>query len=489
MSGGINRRQALQVGGVGAAGVIIGGVGLSLTGLPWTTKPARSVADRGLELVQPDVVRSENGVFRTELVVAQTELEVAGITARMLTYNESVPGPTWILRPGDRLQVRLVNNLDEPTNLHTHGLSVSPEGNGDNPFLSIRPGESFDYHFELPKSHPTGVFWYHPHHHGSVANQIFGGLYGTILVEGEDEMPVSRTRVLVISDTTLARGGGVASVSHDEVMMGREGEQLLVNGQSQPQLSARPGERERWRVVNACTSRYLRVAVPEQDVLLLGVDAGHESTPRRVADVLLTPGNRADLLVTMRLGTSELVTLGYDRGSAMMGMMGDAGLSGPASLATVVVEGEDTPVNNPAHPERVPDRDLRDREPDHRREITMTMGMGGMGAGMAFGFDDRPFDGERTDQSVTSGTVEEWTIHNPTMMDHPFHLHVWPMQVVEEDGSVVAEPTWRDVINVSAGGAIRVLVDFAHHPGRSVYHCHILDHEDAGMMGVVASGG
>ncbi len=476
------------MGAIGAAGIVIGGAGLSQTGLPWTTTSVGPGTDPGLQVVQPEVLRSQNGVLRAELVVSQTEVEVAGTTARMLTYNGSVPGPTWLVRPGDRLEVRLVNNLDEPTNLHTHGLAVSPEGDGDNPFLSIGAGESFDYRFELPKDHPTGVFWYHPHLHGTVAAQIFGGLYGAIIVEDDDGIPVSHDRVLVISDTTLTQSGSIAPGSHGDVMMGREGELLLVNGQSRPQLSARAGERERWRVVNACTSRYLRLAVPGQDVLLLGVDAGHESPPRRIDDVLLTPGNRADLLVSMRPGTRELVTLGYDRGRAMMGMMGNAELSGPATLATVVVEGDGVPDEEQAIPERVADPDFRDRQPDNRREITMTMGMGGMGGGMAFGFDDRTFDGERIDQSVTTGTVEEWTIRNPTTMDHPFHLHVWPMQVVEEDGKSVDEPMWRDVINVSAGGYIRVLVDFARHPGRSVYHCHILDHEDAGMMAVVASG-
>ncbi len=490
MSTELNRRQSLQMGAIGAAGIVIGGLGLSGTGLPWRSGSTGAGGASGLEMVQPDAVRSENGVLRTELVIARTEVDIAGTTARMLTYNGSVPGPTWHVRPGDRLEVRLVNNLDEPTNLHTHGLSVSPEGNGDNPFLSIGPGETFDYDFELPEQHPTGVFWYHPHRHGTVADQVFGGLYGTILVGDDDEVPVSRERVLVVSDTTLTKDGGVAPVSFRQVMMGREGDLLLVNGQSQPQLSARPGERERWRVVNACTSRYLRLAVPGRDVQLLGVDSGHEGSPRRVDEVLLTPGNRADLLVSMEPGTSELVTLGYDRGSATLGMMGDGGdLSGPASLATVVVEGEETPPDRRAIPERAPEPDLRDRQPDDRRDLTMTMGMGGMGGGMVFGFDDRPFDGERIDQNATSGTVEEWTIRNPTPMDHPFHLHVWPMQVIEQDGKSVVEPTWRDVVNVRAGRSVTVLVDFARHPGRSVYHCHILDHEDAGMMGVVASGG
>ncbi len=486
---GISRRQSLQLGALGGAGIVVGGIGLSQTGPPWTTRPVGGSGDSGLDLVQPKVVRSKDGVLRTELVLSREDVELAGVTAQMLTYNGSVPGPTWHVRPGDRLEVRLINNLDTATNLHTHGLAVSPEGNSDNPFLSIGPGESFDYLFELPDDHPTGLFWYHPHLHGTVADQVFGGLYGAILIQDSDELPVSRDRILVISDTTLTANGGVAQVSQGQVMMGREGELLLVNGQSQPQLSGRPGERERWRVLNACTSRYLRLAVPGQDVQLLGMDAGHESSPRQVDDVLLMPGSRADLLVTMQTGTSELITRGYDRGSAMMGMMGNGELSGPATLATVVVEGDETPSDGRAIPERAPGPDLRDREPDNRREITMTMGMGGMGGGMTFGFDDRRFDGERTDQSVTAGTVEEWKIQNPTMMDHPFHLHVWPMQVIADGGTRVEEPTWRDVVNVPAGGWTKVLVDFARHPGRSVYHCHILDHEDAGMMGVVESGG
>ncbi|RMB61801.1 multicopper oxidase family protein [Tessaracoccus antarcticus] len=489
MRDGINRRQTLQMGAVGAAGILVGGVGLSQTGLPWTAGSLGSTPNSGRELVQPAELRSRDGVLRTELVASRTEVDIAGVAGRMLTYNGSVPGPTWILRPGDRLEVRLVNNLDEPTNVHTHGLAVSPEGNGDNPFLSIGPGENFDFRFDVPADHPTGVFWYHPHHHGSVPDQVFGGLYGTILVQDEHEAPSPRDRVLVISDVTLSSDGAVAQVSHAQTMNGREGELLLVNGQSQPLLSARPGELERWRVVNACTSRYLRLAAPGQDIWLVGMDSGHERTPRPVDDVLLAPGNRADLLVRMRRGTGELATLGYDRGRGMMGMVGSGDLSGPATLATLVVDGDDLPIDGRVSAQRIPDRDLRDRGPDNRRDITMTMGMQGMGAGMVFGFDDRPFDGERTDQSVTTGTVEEWTIRNPTTMDHPFHLHVWPMQVVEEHGRSVDEPMWRDVVNVTAGGSIKVLVDFARHPGRSVYHCHILDHEDAGMMAVVASGG
>ena len=485
----ITRREALRFGALGALGVVAGGVGLSRTGLSWRPAASRPRAGGSVALLEPEVVRSQDGLLRVELVAAHREAAVAGRAARAVTYNGTVPGQTWRVRPGDRIEVLLRNELDTPTNLHTHGLVVSPRDNGDNPFISVDPGQSFEYRFDLPEDHPTGVFWYHPHRHGTVADQVFGGLYGALIVEG-DEVPVSRERVLVVSDITLDGDGELASASAPQVMMGREGDLVLVNGQVRPELTARPGERERWRVINACTSRYLHLALPGQDLALLGVDGGHEPAAREVEQVLLAPGNRADLLVTTRGGTSELRSLGYDRGAMGM-MMGAGDLSGPTTLATLAVSGDQAAALGPV-PERPADPDLRDRPLDERREIafTMTMGGGMMGPGrrgmmMDLGFDGRPFDADRVDQQTAAGSVEEWTITNPTPMDHPFHLHVWPMQLIETHGDQVSEPTWRDVVNVPANGRVRTLVDFTHHPGRSVYHCHILDHEDAGMMAVV----
>lgn len=483
----ISRREALQLGLFGGLGIAVGAVGLSRTGLPWTT-PSADVGGAGLgdgRLLEPEALRSRDGVLQVDLAAARREVTIAGRRSRVLTYNGTVPGQTWRVRPGDRIEVRLRNELDTPTNLHTHGLDVSPEGNSDNPFVSIDPGEVFEYRFDLPEDHPPGVFWYHPHRHGSVADQVFGGLYGALIVEG-DPIEVSRERVLIVSDLSLTAGGELASVTPHDVMMGREGDLLLVNGQHRPQLAAGAGEHERWRVINACTSRYLRLALPGQRLELLGIDSGREPTPREVTEVLLAPGNRADLLVTMQPGTSELRTLGYDRGG--IGMMGGGARSGPAALAALSVSG-DEPAAPAAVPDRPPVSDLRERPVAGRREIAFTMAMGSMmGPGRSMndlGFDGRAFDMDRIDQRVSAGTVEEWTIANPTPMDHPFHLHVWPMQLIETGGQPVPEVARRDVVNVPAQGRVRVLVDFGRHPGRSVYHCHILDHEDAGMMATV----
>ena len=485
----ISRRDALRLALLGAAGVTAGGIGLSRAAspegvrLPWAGSPI--TADPSV-FREPRTLRSQDGLLRVELRAAERDVEVAGAPARVLTYNGQLPGPTWRLQPGDRLQVRLVNELTAPTNLHLHGLHVSPVGNGDNPFVSVQPGQQFDYEIQLPADHPPGTYWYHPHLHGRVADQLSGGLYGAIVIA--DDVPVTRERVMVVSDISVRQDGTLRPVSRPERMAGREGDLVLVNGQQRPTLTARPGETERWRVVNACTSRYLNLALAGQALQVLAIDSGRRRTPTDAEQVLLAPGNRADLLIQTRAGRSELRSVGYDRGTPMMAMMSRAAgnLSGPVPLATLEVNGaQATAVSGAGRGVEPPD--LRRRRPARNRELSFTMRMGmGMGmGGVAFGFDGRPFDHERTDQAVQAGAVEDWTIHNTTPMDHPFHLHVWPMQIIDDNGLEPAEPTWRDVVNVPADGQVTVRIDFTEPVGRTVYHCHILDHEDAGMMGVV----
>jgi FtsP/CotA-like multicopper oxidase with cupredoxin domain len=508
----MSRRSALLLGGLGAAGTAAGGAGL------WWSLASRSSSriapETGAELSQPSELRSEGGRLEVRLEAAPGQFQLAGRQARALGYNGGIPGPTMRLRPGDVLNVRLTNSLDQPTNLHMHGLHVSPQGAGDNVFVVVEPGAAHDYEYRIPTDHPPGVFWYHPHHHGMVADQIFGGLFGAIIVEDSQPLPVSRERVLVISDTTLDGGGNVVRVSQMERMLGREGELVLVNGQSNPGFTASPGQRERWRLINACVSRYLSLRLDGQQLQLLGMDSGRHRTPSSVAELFLAPGNRAELLVTTAAGESILRAAYYDRGN-MAGMMGQGpgprqtsrpGTAGTA-LATLRVAGTvpsaspsaspsaetQTPTATPLPTLQVPlpgvpePEDLRTAAVAARRQLTLSSGAGmGMAGGMmGFTINGREFSAARTDTTVAAGSVEEWTLTNPSPMDHPFHLHVWPMQVVEEGGQALARPEWRDVVNVPAQGRVKVRVAFRDFNGRSVYHCHILDHEDLGLMGVI----
>lgn len=479
----ITRRRALQVGGLGLVSAAAGGAGLA-----WQSAAGFDPAT-GSALSEPELLRSSGGRLQATLRAARGRTRVAGREATTLGYNGGLSGPTLHLQPGDRLQLRLVNDLEAPTNLHLHGLHVSPAGNGDNVFVVVRPGESFDYDYQLPDDHPPGAYWYHPHHHGVVADQVFGGLYGAIIVGDPEPVAVARERLLVVSDLTLDGSGRVSAPSAMSQMAGREGELVLLNGQSRPALNAAPGERERWRVVNACSSRYLRLRLDGQQVQLLGVDSGRYPEPREVDEVVLTPGNRADLLVTASAGSSVLQALRYDRGGTggMGGMMGGGSTSSGGDaidLATLDVAGAEAapPPPVPRQPARA---DLRGVTVAGRRELTFAMGMGG--GGMRFTIDGKAFDPGRVDQDVRLGTVEEWTLTNSSPMDHPVHLHVWPMQVVAEGGKALDEAMWRDVVNVPARGQVTVRVAFDRFPGRTVYHCHILDHEDRGMMGVLAA--
>ena len=501
----IKRRTALALGGLGVVSTVVGGTGL------WRelTTPG-TPGDPGGELVEPEVLASSDGRLDVQLQARFGTHEVAGRSATTMGYNGGVPGPTLRLRPGDLLRIELDNQLDHTTNLHVHGLHVTPEGDGDNVFLEIGPGESHQYEYQLPEDHPTGVYWYHPHHHGSVADQLFAGLYGAIVVEEHDPPAVDRERVLVVSDITLAEDGSVVGPSMPERMMGREGELVLLDGQVEPRLSGRAGERERWRVVNACSSRFLslRLAGEGADGQVVGRDVGRLATPVALEEVVLAPGNRMDLLVDLAEGEAELVAVPVDRGQMMGGMMG--GAVGPEDAERLLAHlevgrdggpaaggsGEGGASGLPGGPDG-PLADLRDVDVDRRRELTMEMSMGGMmggdggpgrgpgGGPMDFTIDGRSFDPDRTDQQVRLDTVEEWTIANVGPLDHPFHLHVWPMQVMDVEGRRPDEPLWLDVVNVPAGGTVTVRIRFADFGGRTVYHCHILDHEDLGMMGTI----
>lgn len=473
----LSRRVLLGWAVGGVAAVIAGALGLSFSS---GSRPAP--LSGGRELRQPEEAHSVGGELRVRLRTASSPVTIGGLIATCVTYNGTVPGPTLRFLPGDRLRVDLDNRLGAATNLHVHGLHVSPAGAGDDALRVIPPDDSFHYDYRIPDDHPPGVYWYHPHHHGSVADQVFGGLYGAIVVEDPIPIEVARERILLISDVDFDSFGRVATPSRMARMVGREGSLVLVNGQYQPRLTARPGERERWRMINACTSRYLQLQLAGQRIQVLGIDSGRLAQPLDVDGFVLAPGNRADLLVTAAPGDAVLKAVPYDRG--VLSMMGSRGGGNDTiDIASFHVGGD--PVEAPAPvPPLEPSPDLRGSPVSARREFTLGMGMmGTMGTPRsAFTINGRAFDPDRVDAAINAGSVEEWTFINPGPLDHPIHLHVWPMHLKTADFAGL--PLVRDVINVPAFGTVTVLIRFSDFTGRTVFHCHILDHEDNGMMAV-----
>jgi FtsP/CotA-like multicopper oxidase with cupredoxin domain len=451
------------------------------------TSPKGDVGgEPGTPLALPADVRSTNGRLAIDLVAAAAQVPWGSATRYALTYNGTTPGPTLRLRPGDELTVRLRNQLDRRTNLHTHGLHVSPEGSADNIFVMVDPGQEQTYEYRIPTDHPSGTFWYHPHHHGEVASQIMGGMAGAIVIEDDLDAAFSGAaeRVLVLSDPKIGATSTVLTATGNEQQMGREGDVALVNGQLRPTIDAAAGTVERWRILNASPSRYYRLSVRGATMQLVATDGGRLDQPRPVADLLLTPGQRAEVLVTLdTVGAATLATSSVSRGG--MGGMGMGG--GSASATSPAADLLTVRVGPRGASTYTAPTTLRSIAPidqlhvDNRR--TVTLGAMGMGTG-AFVIDGKGFAPDRTDINAKLGTTEEWTLHNNSMMDHPFHLHVWPFRVVSRsDGS--PDPGWRDTVNVPAGGSVVIRVPFTDTPGRTVYHCHILDHEDLGMMGII----
>jgi FtsP/CotA-like multicopper oxidase with cupredoxin domain len=432
--------------------------------------------------------QANTGLIEVELEAEQKWIEVGGRNAHLVGFNGQVPGPVVEAGPGDHVRIHLRNSLSEPTNLHYHGLHVAPTGNADNSFLEIPSGEDFTYEFDLPASHPGGTFWYHPHIHETVARQVSRGLAGVFIVRGElDQIPEiadAPEAVLVLQDFDLASNGLSLEPGLIERMAGREGDLVTVTGQVNPPVRIQRDGWIRLRILNASSSRFYRLQLEEHPLYLLASDGGALPAPEQRDEILLTPGERIEVMVRGERpeGRYRLLSLPYNRGGMGMGMMGGT-TSRTIVLATVVYEGQ------AGRTWSLPQQLVRiDPLPaaSVRRSFLLGQGMGmGMmgGGGMTFTINGRTFNPNRVDTRVALGSVEEWEFINPTMMDHPMHIHTNPFQLLGSDGSPIR--AWKDVILVGANSRIRVRTAFRDYTGKAMYHCHILDHEDLGMMGVL----
>ena len=307
---------------------------------------------------EPPVLKSREGLLQVRLKVAPTPVTVAGREARLWTYGGSFPGPTLRVRPGDTVRLELENLLPESTNLHWHGLPISPKV--DDPFLEIPPRETWSYVFTVPQD-LAGTFWYHPHLHGRVAPQLFAGLAGALVVEspvdGIPELREAEEHLLVLKDLELASGRPAAHTPMDWIN-GKEGNLLLVNGASRPTLRAGKATL-RLRLLNASNARYYRLQLEGHPLYLIASDGGFLEEPYEVPELLLAPGERAEVLVRFQKeGAFRLLALPYDRGVHMMGGMEHMGHGGmamgtsqrPQTLLTLVAPPPPKPPPPPQAP-------------------------------------------------------------------------------------------------------------------------------------------
>jgi FtsP/CotA-like multicopper oxidase with cupredoxin domain len=408
-------------------------------------------------------------VVRVELEARETNWEfVAGRRTRAWGYNGTVPGPVLEANVGDVLEIHLTNGLPEPTTIHWHGLRLPAAMDGtENVQHPVPAGGSFVYRFVLPDA---GTFWYHPHSNETV--QMERGLYGALIVRAPDEPELDGERVLVLDDVRLDDRGEIEPPRgwverHD----GRHGPVTLVNGRNRPELTMAAGQIERWRVVNAASARYVRLSIGGAPFRILGTDGGLLAAPVTATEVLLAPADRVDVAVGP-FAEGDVVaveSLKYSRGSFARPKR--------TPFATVRV-GRSAPsrANIPAV--------LREIEPlvtgpvEPTREVRL-------------GFKVRPTRGidftvngeshHRADP-VRVGELQVWDVVNRSPVDHPFHLHGFFFQVLEQNGDPPAYLSWEDTVNVRAKGRVRIAWVADDRPGEWMYHCHILEHHAGGMM-------
>ena len=459
---------------------------------------------------EPEVFRSQQGILEVSLTARQESVWLGERQATLLSYNGQVPGPRLEARAGDRVRIRFHNQLDTPSNLHFHGLHITPGGAGDNVFLSVEPGDSFTYEFTIPADHPSGTFWYHPHQHGQVADQVGGGLAGLFIIRGSlDEIPevqAATETFLVLQDFELDRGGNRVPPLPLWQMWGREGTLLTASGLQQPEFPLPARRLARLRVLNAAASRFYRLSLEQHPLHLIATDGGALEAPVEVSEVVLAPGERVEVLIqgNQSPGHYQLFTLPYDRGlDAMLdGMVGSAEMpqmpqmqqlatfnAQPQTLAiaTYIATYENSSEALQAEQAPLPARLLpidELPEPLQVRQFVLDHGMDHQ-TGMAFLINGQAFAHHRIDTRVARGTVEDWIITNRAGMNHPFHVHVNAFQVMRRNGEPSPYRAWKDTVNIAGGETVHLRIPFRDFSGQTVYHCHILDHEDRGMMGVL----
>ncbi len=390
-----------------------------------------------------------------ELEAREAAWEIApGRSVPGFTFNGQVPGPALEAEVGDTLAVVLENALREPTTIHWHGLRIPADMDGtESAQQAIEPGASFEYRFVLPDA---GTFWYHSH--VNETEQIERGLYGALIVRGPDEPVVDRERILLLDDLKLDETGDIAAFGDPhEHHAGREGDVRLLNGRQEPELEISAGQVERWRIINAANTRYVRLAIGGRSFAVLGTDGGLLPRPLKVTEALITPGERLDLAIgPLDEGESfELEALAYDRGR---------GESARERFASIRVG---------------PSAESRAAIPDVLRKIS-PLASEDAGPNRVVSMKALMHGGQhQRDEPVHVGDLQVWDLVNETGQDHPFHLHGFFFQVLDESQP---EVSWKDTVNVRRKDSVRIAWLPDDRPGEWMYHCHILEHHAMGMM-------
>lgn len=466
--------------------------------------------------------------------------------SQMLAYstsenNEKFYNPILILNKGQHFELALENGLNEPTIIHWHGVDASWKQTG-HPSYAIKPGERYNYSFEI--TNRAGTYWYHPHPHMITARQSYLGLASFFIVKDEEEIRFSREMDFVLGKTDIpvliqdkkfnSAGDLDYSPTKDELMMGYIGNRILVNGAEKPTMDVAT-RAYRFRLLNGSTARIYNLAFLSDGSKLpfhiVGNDGGLLPSPQQVEEVFLAPGERVDISLNLALFSAGqsiyLQNMPYDpmhnemSGMAEMGSMGNMnGMEHMSEMAgmgsksgshdsgsnNALEEDASFPIlrlfvkNRISYSRQLPQNlsviPSLSREALKEHQITLSMQhMGGWTInGLTFSMNDAPI-------VVPKRGKEIWVINNASAsMPHPMHLHGYfyrvrerknsPDQVkqraIDGSGRIPTDMGYKDTVLVWPGESVAVEIDFSkpNYPGEQLFlfHCHNLEHEDQGMM-------
>ncbi|WP_434777626.1 multicopper oxidase family protein [Neisseria sp. Ec49-e6-T10] len=410
------------------------------------------------------------GVFEATLTAKPTDVTLAtGQSTQFWLYNDTLL-PVIDTQVGTQVNIKLNNQLPQETTIHWHGLSIPADQDG-NPQDPVAIKQSHMYQFKLTQN-MAGSHWFHPHTHKATAEQVYRGLAGLFIVrDPNDPLRDIPEQNLFISDLKLDPNGQIAPSSMMDRMNGREGQYTLINGQKQPEISL--NGTQRWRIWNGNSARYLNLNFPEDQVeaYLVSNDGGLLETPQAINTILLTPGERAEIVLTPKhTGHFNLTALAYDRQK-----MGNVPPEKDLILGQVKMQNGQT-ITLPKKLRTIADFGT----PTVKRQLTYSE------EHMNFFINGKEHDMNRIDIHTKVGQVEEWEIYNNSHMDHNFHLHGTHFLVKEfEQNGQIKKPEYKmlkDTINLKPYEKARIIT-VQNQKGIRMYHCHILEHEDAGMMG------
>ncbi len=447
------------------------------------------------DLPNPPELRSVDGVLRGTLRFAPAEVTVDGQSVVSNVINGNYMSPTLRIRRGDTIRVRAVNgigpadvNIDgpQPTNIHYHGMDVAPKrGNGDNVYIRIKPEQELRYDVFVPDNHPQGLHWYHAHVHTFVDDQIGSGISGMLIVGGfifeqYPELFGQRQRVMVLKDFTFPG------------FVDGDARAKSLNGFANPPIRARPGEWQIWQLGNLGADAFFDMQLDGHQLWLIERDGNLLLKPVQIDHLFLPPGARA--VVAVRAGAAGEYALRH-----LDVDTGPAGDPNPAEqLGTFIVSGEPVPfdkairqrlIKGPARPSRIvpSPATVAALKPDRTRFIDFSESADGN----TFFINNREYQENRIDTTSRIGQVERWIVRNFSQELHVFHLHQTEFLIKRFSGdrNQTLGGGLRDVINIPYAqngqpGFAEILIPFTNPiiAGEFVYHCHLVQHEDAGMM-------